>query len=86
LYVTIIPCSPRPRQRGTLHDELLNSSFNADTFLILHPPEHLARFYGAVIQGMSIQALDGAGTKALRGIAETALKAWPGGRKVRSER
>jgi AcrR family transcriptional regulator len=40
--------------------------------------EQLARFYGAVIQGMSIQALDGAGTKALRGIAETALKAWPG--------
>jgi AcrR family transcriptional regulator len=48
--------------------------------------EQLARFYGAVIQGMSIQALDGAGTKALRGIAETALKAWPGGGKVRSER
>jgi len=39
--------------------------------------EQLARFYGAVIQGMSIQALDGAGAKALRGIAETALKAWP---------
>jgi AcrR family transcriptional regulator len=48
--------------------------------------EQLARFYGAVIQGMSIQALDGAGTKALRGIAETALKAWPGVRKVKSER
>jgi AcrR family transcriptional regulator len=41
--------------------------------------EQLARFYGAVIQGMSIQALDGASAKALRGIAETALKAWPGG-------
>ena len=41
--------------------------------------QQLARFYGAVIQGMSIQALDGAGAKALRGIAETALKAWPGG-------
>jgi AcrR family transcriptional regulator len=40
--------------------------------------EQLARFYGAVIQGMSIQALDGAGAKALRGIAETALRAWPG--------
>jgi AcrR family transcriptional regulator len=45
--------------------------------------EQLARFYGAVIQGMSIQALDGAGTKALRGIAETALKAWPGLRRER---
>jgi AcrR family transcriptional regulator len=39
--------------------------------------EQLARFYGAVIQGMSMQALDGAGVKALRGIAETALLAWP---------
>jgi AcrR family transcriptional regulator len=42
-------------------------------------PDQLARFYGAVIQGMSIQALDGAGAKVLRGIAETALSAWPGG-------
>jgi AcrR family transcriptional regulator len=48
--------------------------------------EQLARFYGAVIQGMSIQALDGAGTKALRGIAETALNAWPGVRKVKGEK
>jgi hypothetical protein len=32
---------------------------------------------------MSIQALDGAGAKALRGIAETALKAWPGGTRPR---
>jgi AcrR family transcriptional regulator len=40
--------------------------------------EQLARFYGAIIQGMSIQALDGAGLRALRGIAETALRAWPG--------
>jgi hypothetical protein len=48
--------------------------------------EQLARFYGAVIQGMSIQALDGAGPEALRGIAETALKAWPGVRRVKGER
>jgi len=40
-------------------------------------PEQLARFYVTVIHGMSIQALDGAQTKALRGIAETALRAWP---------
>ena len=45
--------------------------------------EHLARFYGAVIQGMSVQALDGAGAKALGGIAETALRAWPGGTRPR---
>ena len=44
-------------------------------------PEQLARFYGAVIQGMSIQALDGADPKALLGIARTALQAWPGIRK-----
>jgi AcrR family transcriptional regulator len=37
----------------------------------------LARFYGAVVQGMSVQARDGTNTKTLRGIAETALKAWP---------
>jgi AcrR family transcriptional regulator len=45
--------------------------------------DQLARFYGAIIQGMSIQALDGAGAKALHGIAETALKAWPGGTRPR---
>jgi AcrR family transcriptional regulator len=37
----------------------------------------LARFYGAVVQGMSVQARDGANAKTLRAIAETALKAWP---------
>ena len=37
----------------------------------------LARFYAAVVQGMSVQARDGANAKALRSIGETALKAWP---------
>jgi AcrR family transcriptional regulator len=37
----------------------------------------LARFYSAVVQGMSVQARDGASAKTLRAIAETALKAWP---------
>lgn len=37
----------------------------------------LARFYGAVIQGMSIQARDGAGCAELLQIAEAALAAWP---------
>ncbi|HEV7369680.1 TetR/AcrR family transcriptional regulator [Arenibaculum sp.] len=37
----------------------------------------LARFYGAVIQGMSVQARDGADHDALAAIARTALAAWP---------
>jgi AcrR family transcriptional regulator len=37
----------------------------------------LARFYGAVVQGMSVQARDCANAKTLRSIAEIALRAWP---------
>lgn len=37
----------------------------------------LARFYAAVIQGMSIQARDGADQRALQAIATSALLAWP---------
>lgn len=40
--------------------------------------EALARFYGAVVQGLSVQARDGAGESALRGVVEVALAAWPG--------
>jgi AcrR family transcriptional regulator len=40
--------------------------------------EGLARFYGAVVQGMSVQAIDGAGTDALNAIVDAALRAWPG--------
>ena len=40
----------------------------------------LARFYTAVIQGMSAQACDGADAAALAGLAEVALAAWPGER------
>lgn len=43
-------------------------------------PISLARFYGAVIQGMSVQAKDGADEAALREIASNALRAWPGAR------
>jgi AcrR family transcriptional regulator len=39
--------------------------------------EQLARFYGAIIQGMSVQAIDGANARALHGIVEAALRAWP---------
>ncbi|MGH6910401.1 MAG: TetR/AcrR family transcriptional regulator [Phenylobacterium sp.] len=38
----------------------------------------LARFYTAVIQGMSAQACDGAGAGDLTGVADAALAAWPG--------
>lgn len=40
----------------------------------------LARFYSAVIQGMSVQAIDGASTADLNGLVDCALAAWPGRR------
>jgi AcrR family transcriptional regulator len=40
----------------------------------------LARFYGAVVQGMSVQACDGACTERLKRLVEVALSAWPGKR------
>ena len=41
-------------------------------------PADLARFYMAVMHGMSVQGAGGASRAALEGVAETALKAWPG--------
>ncbi|WP_245814665.1 TetR/AcrR family transcriptional regulator [Cystobacter ferrugineus] len=41
--------------------------------------EGLARFYGAVIQGMSVQARDGASEEALRKIAALSLVCFPRG-------
>jgi AcrR family transcriptional regulator len=38
----------------------------------------LARFYGAIIQGMSAQACDGACTARLKDLVDVALTAWPG--------
>jgi AcrR family transcriptional regulator len=40
----------------------------------------LARFYAAVVQGMSAQACDGACTERLKRLADIALSAWPGDR------
>ena len=40
--------------------------------------DSLARFYGAVVQGMSAQACDGACTVGLKRLVEIALSAWPG--------
>lgn len=39
--------------------------------------EGLAAFYAATIQGMSVQARDGADATALHRIADAALRAWP---------
>ncbi|MGW7100535.1 TetR/AcrR family transcriptional regulator [Streptomyces sp. NPDC054838] len=39
----------------------------------------LARYVGAVLQGMSQQARDGAGRRELEAVAETAARAWPVG-------
>lgn len=43
-------------------------------------PAALARFYGAVIQGMSAQACDGVDADALNGLVDVAIRAWPGTR------
>ena len=48
-------------------------------------PANLARYVAAVIQGMSVQAQDGADEAALLAIAEIALAAWPS-RKASNER
>lgn len=40
----------------------------------------LARFYGAIIQGMSAQACDGACNARLKRLVDLALTAWPGKR------
>jgi AcrR family transcriptional regulator len=41
-------------------------------------PGSLARFYEAIVQGMSVQAVDGASRAQLEAIGAIALKAWPG--------
>ncbi len=43
-------------------------------------PQALARFYNAMIQGMSVQAIDGATAADLTEFVEIALAAWPGQR------
>jgi AcrR family transcriptional regulator len=42
--------------------------------------DSLARFYGAFVQGMSVQACDGACTERLKRLVDIALSAWPGKR------
>lgn len=47
-------------------------------------PIALARFYIAVLQGMSVQAIDGAAPDELNQLVDIALLAWPGKRPVHS--
>jgi AcrR family transcriptional regulator len=42
--------------------------------------EQLSRFYLSVFEGMAIQARDGASRAELRGVAATAMAAWPAGK------
>jgi AcrR family transcriptional regulator len=43
-------------------------------------PAALARYIGAVLQGMAVQATSGANCDELRQVADTVLSAWPGKR------
>lgn len=52
-----------------------NGELPADTDI-----QALARFYAAVVQGMSVQAIDGASVKALDDMVTVAMFAWPGKR------
>lgn len=45
--------------------------------------DSLARFYCAVVQGMSAQACDGACTTRLKRLVDIALSAWPGERSAK---
>lgn len=42
--------------------------------------DRLSRFYLSVFQGMALQARDGASATELKGVAASAMLAWPGGR------
>jgi AcrR family transcriptional regulator len=41
-------------------------------------PASLARYLGAIMQGLSVQASNGVGCGELRGLVDTALAMWPG--------
>ena len=58
-----------------IHDGELPEQTDTDT---------LARFYGAIIQGMSAQACDGACTETLKAVVDVALMAWPGKHRIGS--
>ncbi|HZS57898.1 MAG TPA: TetR/AcrR family transcriptional regulator [Gemmatimonadaceae bacterium] len=56
--------------KGAMRTGQLPASVNASA---------LARFYAAVVQGMAVQAADGASAEALDASVDIALRAWPSG-------
>lgn len=61
-----------------LMKERFDRAVEEDDLPIGTDTEALAHFYSAVIQGMSAQACDGAGTSLLHRVVDAAMKAWPG--------
>jgi AcrR family transcriptional regulator len=57
-----------------LEQALRNGELAADT-----DTEALAGYFAMVIQGMAVQAIDGANVGALEAMVTLAMKAWPGG-------
>ncbi|WP_420079648.1 TetR/AcrR family transcriptional regulator [Streptomyces sp. JL4002] len=69
------------RERRAANLALFESRIRADVAAGVLPPDTdasaLARYAGAVLQGMSQQSRDGATREELRAVAERALLAWP---------
>jgi AcrR family transcriptional regulator len=62
----------RTRLKSRLDRALESGELDRDT-----DTAALAGFYTAVLQGMSLQAREGAGKKSLMGMAQAAMRAWP---------
>lgn len=60
----------------TLHARL-NQATHDGELPVGTPTEQLAAYFAMVIQGMAVQAIDGAGTETLEAIATLAMTAWP---------
>ncbi|MGF1430030.1 TetR/AcrR family transcriptional regulator [Kitasatospora sp. LaBMicrA B282] len=69
----------RAIREGTKHalEEKIRADLTAGLLPATADPRALAAFYAAVVQGMSVQACDGADHADLDAIATTALAAWP---------
>ena len=59
--------------RARLNDALVTGELPSTTDV-----DRLSRFYLGVFQGIAIQARDGATSAELKGVAQTAMAAWPG--------
>ncbi|MFI8960906.1 TetR/AcrR family transcriptional regulator [Streptomyces sp. NPDC053493] len=69
----------RARRRSNLavFEERIRRDVDSGVLPAGTDPEALARFSGAVLQGMSQQARDGATREQLAAVAEAAMRAWP---------